>query len=103
MKTPASPQKSKFWRNDKFWFKWGALFVAGIIGLESGITALQVLGMLIVAPSLITLALLAYGWTLYKIFERLGGDPREGWFGVVVFLSFCFFFTLVATWYDHYH
>jgi hypothetical protein len=104
MKMAASPQqKSKFWRNNGFWFKWGALFIAGIAGLESGITALQILGILIVAPSLIAVALMAYGWILWKIVEGFGGDPREGWFGVVVFISFCFFFALFANWFDHHH
>src|SRR6266404_1986822 len=95
--------KSKFWRNYGFFFKWAALFAVGVAGLESNVTAFKIFGMFIVAPSLITVALLIYGTILYKIVERLGGDPKEGWFAIVTFISFCILFGLYATWADHHH
>jgi hypothetical protein len=56
------------------------------------------LGWLIVAPTVITMALMVWGYIIWKIIEAFGGDPREDYVGIVIFLSFVFLVSLAVTY-----
>ncbi len=69
----------------------------------SGVPLLAAIGACIVIPSAITVALLAYGAILYKLTKLLGGDPSDGWFPIVTFLSFSFWVCLLGMSASHHH
>ena len=81
-------------RDTRFWATWAALFVAGIAALAYGGTGFQILGMFIVAPTILCALLMGYGCVLYKIVEKLGGDPTAETFGIWIFVSFMFLLSL---------
>jgi hypothetical protein len=75
-------------RDFRFFFAWAALFVAGLLVMNAG-GGWAALGALIVMPTILTAALMAYGYVIYKFVQWFGGDPdRSDTFGLWVFVSF---------------
>jgi hypothetical protein len=76
--------------NERFFGTWVALFAAGVLLLKYGAGVWPALGMLIVAPTIIAVLLMAWGWIIMKLIRAFGGDPTDGVVGVWVFVSFAF-------------
>ena len=76
--------------NGPFFGTWALLFTAGTLLLTFGKGAWPALGMLIVAPTILAVLLMAWGWIIVKSVRRFGGDPSDGVVGVWVFVSFTF-------------
>ena len=77
-------------RDSRFFIGWAVLFGAGLFALGAG-GGWSALGVLIVAPTVLCVALMLYGYVIYKIVECLGGDPESSdTFGLWVFVSFAF-------------
>jgi hypothetical protein len=76
--------------NKRFFGTWVALFVAGVLLLKYGAGAWPAFGMLIVAPTIIAVLLMAWGWIIVRLIRAFGGDPSDGAVGVWIFVSFAF-------------
>jgi hypothetical protein len=78
-------------RDSRFFVGWAALFVAGLLALNAG-SGWAALGSFIVVPTILFAALVLYGYMIYKIVERFGGNPKgSDTFGLWVFVSFAAF------------
>lgn len=84
------PRRMKYDASIRFFCVWAALLVAGVILLLYGHGAWPALGMLIVAPTLLTALFMGWGWLVIKAIGAFGGDPTDGWVGVSIFISFAF-------------
>ena len=82
------PRRMKYDASIRFFCVWAALLVAGVILLLYGHGAWPALGMLIVAPTLLTALFMGWGWLVIKVIGAFGGDPTDGWVGVSIFISF---------------
>jgi hypothetical protein len=81
----------KLSRNGRFFIGWAVLFVAGLLAVNAG-DGWAALGIFIVAPTILCAAIMLYGYVIYKIVERFGGDPKgSDTFGLWVFVSFVAF------------
>jgi hypothetical protein len=88
--------------NGRFFLVWAALFVAGLLLMKSG-TAWGALGVLIVAPTVLTVLLLAWGYLIVQAVKLCGGDPTAGAVGVWIFLSFTFLVLPLLIALDRHH
>lgn len=79
---------------------WTIAFVAGVLLIAYAPGAWPALGTLIVAPTVITLMLFAWGFLLYRLAKLFGGNPKSNdSFGLWVYVSFAFLIVpLVVAW-----
>lgn len=96
---------SKKWRPSdvRFFVVWALLFIAGIAVLAYAPGAWRALGALIVGPTILTVAIMVWGFLICKVVHWCGGDYKDGWVGVLVVLSFMFLMALVVAYLKHRH
>ena len=87
----------------RFFGAWAIIFAVGVLILLYARGAWAALGALIVMPTIITAALMAWGYIACKIVAACGGDTSEGYVGVVIFLSFAFIVMPLAVGYFSRH
>jgi hypothetical protein len=59
------------------------------------------IGTVILMPMSMLLFLFTYGFIFCKVVTLCGGDYKEGWVGVAIFLSFAFWLYLAITYLTH--
>ena len=79
------------------------MFIAGVALLAYAPGVWRALGAFIVAPTILTAAIMLWGFLICAVVSWCGGDHKAGWVGVLIVLSFMFLVALVVAYLKHHH
>lgn len=85
----------------RFFVVWGALFLAGLSIVAFAPHSWRSVGFIVVTPTVFMIAAAAWGFMICRLVTACGGDPSDGWVGVVVVISFMFVLSLCITYLQH--